>query len=200
MPSRTYKINFETDVNVQQVCQELATSNAVSTARPNYISRIYATPNDEFYSLQWGLQAIEAEAGWAIETGHPDVIIAIVDSGVDLSHEDLKDKILPSEDFVDYQGTPPLPWYLTPIGDYQNRDFDPDDDNGHGSHCAGIAAAISDNNLGVAGVARVAKFYLSVSCSQFGIILRGEKMELDLILTFCLASSLLLTRELMLLT
>ena len=150
--SRTYKINFETDINVQQVCQELATSTAVSTARPNYISTIYASPNDEFYGQQWGLQAIEAEAGWEIETGHPDVIIAIVDSGVDLSHEDLKDKILPSEDFVDYQGTPSIGWRYTPIGDYIDRDFEPDDDNGHGSFCAGIAAAATDNELGIAGV------------------------------------------------
>jgi thermitase len=154
--SRTFKINFETDVNVPQVCQELATSTAVRTARPNYISRIYASPNDEFYGQQWGLQTIQAEAGWEIETGHSDLIIAIVDSGVDLSHEDLKDKIvLPQakiSDFVDYQGFPNLGWRYTPLGDYRDRDFEPDDENGHGTHCAGIAAAISNNNFGVAGV------------------------------------------------
>ncbi len=150
--SRTYKIDFETDVNVQQVCRELATSTAVSTARPNFISRIYASPTDEFYGQQWGLQAIEAEAGWELETGHPDVVIAIVDSGVDLSHDDLKNKILRGEDFVDYQGTPSLGWRYTPLGDYQDRDFEPDDEDGHGSHCAGISASTSNNNLGVAGV------------------------------------------------
>lgn len=159
--SRTFKISFETDVNVSQICQELATSTAVSTARPNYISKIYASPNDEFYGQQWGLQAIDAEAGWDIETGHPDVIIAIVDSGVNLNHEDLKDKILLPEskisDLVDYQGFPRLGWRYTPIGDYQHRDFEPDDDNGHGSHCAGIAAAVSNNNLGVSGVCQGGK-------------------------------------------
>ncbi|MEM8614893.1 MAG: S8 family serine peptidase [Cyanobacteria bacterium P01_H01_bin.105] len=159
--SRTFKVNFETDVNVSQVCQELATSTAVSTARPNYVSRIYASPNDEFYGQQWGLQAINAEAGWDIETGYSDVIIAIVDSGVNLSHEDLKDKILLPEskisDFVDYQGFPNLGWRYTPIGDYQGRDFEPDDDNGHGTHCAGIAAAISNNNLGISGVCQGGK-------------------------------------------
>ncbi len=155
--SRTFKINFETNVNVPQVCQELATSTAVSTARPNYISRIYASPNDEFYGQQWGLQAIEAEAGWEIETGHADVIIAIVDSGVDLNHEDLKDKIIPGMDFIDYQGAPSIGWRYTPIGDYINRDFEADDDNGHGSFCAGIAAAATDNELGIAGVCRGGK-------------------------------------------
>ncbi len=150
--SRTYKIDFETDVNVPQVCRELETSSAISQARPDYISQIYAPPSDEFYGYQWGLPAIGAEAGWEIETGHPDAVIAIVDSGIDLNHEDLREKLISGQDFVDYQGVPPLGWRYTPLGDYRERDFDPDDEDGHGSHCAGIAAAASNNHLGVAGV------------------------------------------------
>ncbi|MGK7895390.1 MAG: S8 family serine peptidase [Xenococcus sp. (in: cyanobacteria)] len=148
--SRTYKIDFETDVNVQQVCQEIATSSAISQAKPNYISQIYASPSDEFYGYQWGLPAIGAEAGWDIETGHSDAVIAIVDSGIDLDHEDLREKLISGRDFVDLQQD--LGWRYTPLGDYREPDFDPDDEDGHGSHCAGISAAASDNNLGVAGV------------------------------------------------
>ena len=148
--SRTYKIMFETDVNIPHVCHELEQSTAISQVRPNYISEIYATPSDEFYGNQWGLQAIDAEAGWDIETGHPDVVIAIVDSGIDLNHDDLKDKLIPGEDFVDFQGNPG--WRYRLLGDYHTRDLDPDDEDGHGTHCAGISAAASNNEQGVAGV------------------------------------------------
>ena len=148
--SRTYKIDFETDVNVPQTCQELETSSAISRASANWLSEIYARPSDEFYGFQWGLQAISAEAGWDIETGHSDVIIAIVDSGVDLRHEDLEGKLLPGRDFVDAPSD--LGPRFTPLGDYQTRDFDPNDEDGHGSHCAGISAAITNGGTGVAGV------------------------------------------------
>lgn len=148
--SRTFKIDFETDVNVAQVCQALSQSTAVSKVSPNYISRVLATPSDEFYGFQWGLQAIEAEMGWDIETGHSDLTIAVVDSGIDLQHDDLRDKLVAGEDFVDFQGN--LGRRYTPLGDYQGRDFDPDDEDGHGTHCAGIAGASSNNNRGVAGV------------------------------------------------
>ena len=148
--SRTYQITLENDANIEHVCQELKQSSAISKVRPNYISEIYATPSDEFYGFQWGLQAINAEAGWDIETGHPDVVIAIVDSGVDLNHDDLKDKLIPGEDFVDFQGNAGTRYELR--GDYKIRDLDPDDEDGHGTHCAGISASTSNNGQGITGV------------------------------------------------
>ena len=148
--SRTYRIRFQTDVNVPQVCKELLTSNAVEEARPNFISEILKQPNDEFYGYQWGLTAIDCEEGWEIETGHPDVVIAVVDSGVDLQHDDLTSKLKQGYDFVDFQGSEG--WRYALLGDYRVRDEDPDDEDGHGTHCAGIAAAESGNGRGVAGV------------------------------------------------
>lgn len=148
--SRTYKVTFESDVDVLCVCGELSRSKAVENARPNYIRQACAIPNDTFYGFQWGLQAINAEKGWDIETGSTDVLIAIVDSGVDLDHGDLAAKLTPGFDFVDYQGSGG--WRYDLLGDYMHRDPHPDDEDGHGTHCAGIAAAASDNNEGVAGV------------------------------------------------
>ena len=110
-------------------------------AEPNHLA--YATdtlPNDLYfnppYSLQWGLSRIEAPAAWDITTGANHVVIAIVDTGIDLDHPDLL-----------------CPGKLTPGYDFANDDSIPDDDNGHGSHVAGIAAACTNNNTGVAGVA-----------------------------------------------
>jgi thermitase len=89
--------------------------------------------NDCFYDRQWGLKAVGAPAAWATGTG-AGTTIAVVDTGVDLQHEDLKTKISGGKNFVD------------PAKSAQ-------DDHGHGTHVAGIAAAAANNNLGVASVA-----------------------------------------------
>jgi thermitase len=93
------------------------------------------SPNDPAYDGgdQWGLDKIEGPKAWGINTGSDQVIIAVIDSGVDLDHPDLQDKIMAGWDFV-------------------NSDNQPDDDYGHGTHVAGIAAAATNNGLGVAGV------------------------------------------------
>ena len=95
-------------------------------------------PNDPLYSsLQWALPKINAPRAWDLARGS-GVTIAILDSGVDLDHPDLAAKIVSGYDFI-------------------NSDANADDDNGHGTHVAGIAAAISNNALGVAGLAWDAK-------------------------------------------
>jgi thermitase len=103
-------------------------------AEPNYIATIADTiPSDPNWGLQYGLVNIHAPQGWDYSTGSSAVTIAIVDSGVDLSHADLAAKIVPGYDFV-------------------NGDNIPQDDYGHGTHVAGIAAAIGNNGLGISGV------------------------------------------------
>lgn len=91
------------------------------------------TPNDPDYSLyQWGLPRVNAPAAWVESTG-AGVTIAVMDTGVDLNHPDLAAKIAPGWDFT-------------------NDDSAPQDDHGHGTHVAGIAAAATHNYLGVAGL------------------------------------------------
>jgi thermitase len=106
----------------------------VRYAEPNYMASIADTiPSDPNWSLQYGLVNIRAPQGWDYSTGSTAVTIAILDSGVDLSHADLAAKIVPGYDFV-------------------NGDSIPQDDNGHGTHVAGIAAASGNNGIGIAGV------------------------------------------------
>ena len=101
---------------------------------PNFLLQAADTiPNDPDWSLQYGLVNIRAPQGWDLSTGSAAMIIGIVDTGVDYSHPDLAGKLLSGYDFV-------------------NNDDNPQDDNGHGTHVAGIAAASSNNSLGVAGV------------------------------------------------
>ena len=108
-------------------------------AEPDY--RVYALdtiPNDPGWGSQWGLRKIQAPKAWDIlsTTGGANIIIAVIDSGIDLDHPDFAcpNKLLLGQDFV-------------------NNDDDPQDDFGHGTHVAGIAAACTNNRVGVAGVA-----------------------------------------------
>lgn len=92
------------------------------------------TPNDPLYGRQWALERIGATCAW--EAAPPrDVIVAVVDSGVDMGHPDLAPHLRKDGfDFVD-------------------NDSDPSDENGHGTHVSGIVAAVIGNGEGVAGLA-----------------------------------------------
>ncbi|MFP5309833.1 MAG: S8 family serine peptidase [Actinomycetes bacterium] len=95
---------------------------------------------DPFRSQQWHLERIGASAAWARTTGD-GVVIAVVDSGVDLDHPDLREKLL-----RDGSGRV--------VGlDLVDGDRVPQDENGHGTMVAGIAAAATDNGIGIAAVA-----------------------------------------------
>jgi thermitase len=97
----------------------------------------FFTPNDANWTVQWGPQKIEADWAWNTTTGSSDILVAIIDTGVDYTHPDL------------------TPNYV-PLGyDWVNDDTDPIDDFGHGSHCAGIVAAALNNGVGIAGLAQV---------------------------------------------
>jgi thermitase len=92
-------------------------------------------PNDPGYGEQWALERVGALCAWDHTTGSADVTVAVVDSGVDMGHPDLVDRLRDDgADFVD-------------------GDDDPSDENGHGTNVAGIIAATLDNAEGVAGLA-----------------------------------------------
>ncbi|MFH0775601.1 MAG: S8 family serine peptidase [bacterium] len=130
---KVYKLKTEIGKELEKI-SELKKDLNVVYAEPNYIRHIYALPNDTYFDNQWGLEMIEAEAGWDIEKGTEAVIIAITDTGIDYNHIDLKDKVIGSQSFV-------------------SDEPDPMDGNGHGTHVAGIAAASTNNGTGTAGVA-----------------------------------------------
>jgi len=106
----------------------------VETAEVDRPVRIAFTPNDPYYGSQWNLPKIRAPQAWDVVTGTTQVVIAIVDTGVDYTHPDLASSRLW------------LGW------DFANSDNNPMDDEGHGTHVAGIAGANTNNNRGVAGV------------------------------------------------
>lgn len=109
------------------------------------------TTNDPFRGEQWGLDQIQAQEAWAVSTGRRQVI-AIVDSGVDLTHPDLKAKLVRGATFT---GCPERPDGCG-NGDWESG-LAAEPPSTHGTHVAGIAAAATNNRVGLAGVARDAK-------------------------------------------
>jgi serine protease len=131
----------------------LATLAALVVAAPGAVAAQaqVSAPNDEYYGLQWGPRQINAEEAWATSTGNGQVI-AIVDSGVDLAHPDLKRKLVRGATFTgcadDANGCG--------NGDWESGNTD-EAPSPHGTHVAGIAAAATGNRIGIAGVAPRAK-------------------------------------------
>nr|MBC8249280.1 peptidase S8 [Anaerolineales bacterium] len=117
------------------LAKQLERNPAVLYAEPDYLAHAIATtPNDTYYaSYQWNMSHIGLETAWDTTTGSSSITIAVADTGVDSTHPDLSSKVVAGYDFV-------------------NNDSDPSDDEGHGTHVAGIAAAATNNNRGVAGV------------------------------------------------
>lgn len=91
-------------------------------------------PDDPYYGSQWALEKVDMPEAWGLSTGQ-DVLIAVVDTGADLDHPDLVGKVRTD---IDY--------------DFVNDDSVAADDHGHGTHVSGIAAAATDNGLGVSGM------------------------------------------------
>lgn len=117
---------------VEDIKKEYEKENKVIFAEQDFVAEAIMEPDDPYYSSQWGMTKIQAPQAWDITTGEPDVKLAILDTGVDQDHEDLASKIIANRNFTT-SGTI-------------------DDRYGHGTHVAGIAAAASNNGIGVAGV------------------------------------------------
>src|SRR3990170_8917605 len=116
------------------VIDQLESTDPVVYAEVNgLVHAIETIPNDPRWPEQYGPIRIKGPQAWDLSTGSDTVIISVIDTGVACSHEDLAGKCVAGFDFV-------------------NNDPDPADDPGHGTHVAGIAAANTNNSLGVAGM------------------------------------------------
>ncbi|MFZ5816854.1 MAG: S8 family serine peptidase [Bacillota bacterium] len=116
----------------EQLLVRLRKNPNVLMAEPNYIYTVNWVPNDPGLSQQWAWEKINAYNYWDTNQGSSSVVIAVVDTGVQLNHPDLSSKLVPGYNFV-------------------SGNTNPEDGNGHGTHVAGTAAAITNNSTGGAG-------------------------------------------------
>jgi thermitase len=123
--------------NVPLFIGEANSRNLARYVEPNMKFQALFTPDDPYWSLQWGPQKIGAEWAWNTTVGEKSVLVAVIDTGIDYDHPDLRANYVP-------------------LGfDWVNNSTDPMDDHGHGTHCAGIIAAVLNNSVGIAGLAQV---------------------------------------------
>jgi len=165
-------------IDPQKLLIELQANPAIEIAQLNHVYRIHQLPDDPRISEQWYIEKIHLDQAWNKTYGDPNVLIGIIDTGIDYNHEDLHTNlwINPGEDLngngliepSDFNGIDDdnngfvddiHGWDFTDAphfpdgGDYRERDNDPIDEHGHGTNVAGIVAAVANNSLGIAGVA-----------------------------------------------
>ena len=167
--------SIDQTVPVETAVKVLEQSQYVVYAEPNYLislnpigqpiadtqsfvphsAQALRAPNDPMYSSQWGLTKIQADKAWDITTGKQDIIIAVIDTGVDYNHPDLAANIwknsreVPNNSIDDDRNGYVDDYYGY---DFFNKRANPMDDNGHGTHVAGIIGAIGNNGIGIVGV------------------------------------------------
>jgi subtilisin family serine protease len=151
--ARSLKARLHADQDAAAVVEKLRGHPDVAWASLNRVRRPTAVPNDARWDDQWGPPRVRAEDAWDVAQASTTMRVAIIDTGVDLVHPDLSSRIV----------------YNRGFGANGNGDAKRDRRGGssidHGTHCAGIAAAIRNNTIGVAGITRAN--IMAMGCSSW---------------------------------
>jgi thermitase len=134
------------------VLRQLSKVQGVEYVEPNFIFRalesnpmedfpVAPPTNDPMYGQLWGMPFIQAPEAWQLNQGSKDVIVAVIDTGIDYNHPDLKDNMWTMPGTTDVHGYNAI-----------NDKTDPMDDHYHGTHVAGTIGAVGNNSIGVVGV------------------------------------------------
>ncbi len=173
----------------------LAAEPAIRAAEPDRIDHLTVVPNDPLYASQYHWPLMDSPTGWDINTGAANVIVAVIDSGADLDHEDLAGKYWVNS--AEQGGTPGVDddgnGFVDDINGWDFRDNDNDPDAGppdgatvgtdyepglvsHGIHVAGLIGAKTDNATGVAGHDWNCQLMALRVASPLGSIVRSDTL------------------------
>lgn len=136
-------LKFNKDIKYIDPDQKLSITNfkAFDTKSERYV------PDDPLFPNQWNIQSADIDSSWLYTTGNKNITVAVIDSGVDMEHPDLKGNLLPLIDIWSDLGRKDIYGYLGINIDYEGKDG-----NGHGTHVTGILGAVLNNNQGIAGI------------------------------------------------
>ncbi len=135
--------------NVLKSIKELEKRNEILSAEPNTTIDVCNTPNDGKISEQWGLTNTKAYNAWNISQNASQVLVGVLDTGIDSTHEDLKDCIYKDE--IHNEDTT-LHRDFTDGSVDGKKIINPSDPKGHGTHVAGIIGAAGNNGIGISGI------------------------------------------------
>jgi len=161
------KARLPKGVSAETAARRYRDMPGVAYAQPNYLHSVAAMPDDPRLPELWGMHNegqtgglddadIDAPEAWDTQTGSSDVIVAVIDTGVDYRHPDLADNMWTNTGEVADNGIDDDEnGYVDDVYGYDffNYDSDPLDDHSHGTHCSGTTGGVGDNGVGVAGVA-----------------------------------------------
>ena len=153
-----YRIQVDADDHeaIRELLEACRRCPDVEYAELSHIVSICVQPDDPQYRDQWSMAKIAAPEAWDTGTGSNDVVVAVIDTGVDYNHRDLQGNIWCNE--AELNGVPGVDddgnGHIDDIHGYNfaYNNSDPMDDNGHGTHVTGIIAAVGNNGLDTAGV------------------------------------------------
>lgn len=163
---RIHHVKLRKNLSVEDAVKLYKADPDVEYAEPNYAVSVQETPNDSEFGELWGLHNtgkdggkldadIDAPEAWDLTTGSSDLIVAVVDTGIDYNHPDLAANMWTNPDEIAGNGIDDdSNGYIDDVYgiDTANDDSDPMDDYGHGTHVAGTIGAVGNNSTGVVGV------------------------------------------------
>jgi subtilisin family serine protease len=171
IPKIGYRV-FKTDgkMGFKALAKEIRKQGRVESVEPVHIMKAQATPNDPYFSSSgtwgqdyqdmWGLYNVKADAAWDTQTGSTDVVVAVSDTGLDLTHPDMQGNIWNNADEIPGNGIDDdNNGYVDDVNGWNfiANTNNPTDDHGHGTHVSGTISATTNNGLGVAGICWNAK-------------------------------------------
>ena len=155
------RLNLDAGESLDSALAAYRSRADVDYAELNPMISICTTPNDRLYADQWALGKIQASQAWDTCRGSSEVVVAVLDTGVDYNHPDLRSNLWTNE--AEQKGLPGVDdddnGYIDDLRGYNfaYSDNDPIDDHGHGTACAGIVAAVGNNGTDMAGVCWIAR-------------------------------------------
>lgn len=152
--ARFYTLKLKKGSDIKAIRDELYTLKEVKSSDPEYIISTQATANDPSYPTMWDLAKIDIEHAWDISKGANNVIVAVIDTGIDYTHADFAGRsIIKGKDYSTCNNTTAE---LTASNGECTKPKSPDDDPmdglGHGTHVAGTIGAATNNGVGISGV------------------------------------------------